>query len=249
MFRAPATGFLRVPFVQRCEIEVDGERRPGLTCNLSLLGLYVHLAEPPEAGREISVRFHLPDGGASILASAAVTWSNEDPPARVVDLPVGCGLRFTGLAPEARERIERLVVAFARDPEPVVGVSQPRSGRPRVPFVATATLLAGSGVAAGTLCNLSASGVYVATSAAFAPEERVVVSFALPGHPGGVFARRARVAWANPELPTSRHALPPGCGFEFLDLSDRDREDLEGAVGESLAALPPPAAGAPAPEG
>jgi len=241
MFRAPSSGFLRIPFVQRCEVEIGAERRPGLTCNLSLLGVYVHLAEPFEAGREISVRFHLPDGGAPILASAVVTWSNQDPPARVVDLPVGCGLRFSGLAPEERARVERLVIAFARDPEPAVGLSQPRSGRLRVPFVATATLLTGAGVAQGTVCNLSESGVYVATTVSFAPEERLVVSFALPGHAGGAFARRARVAWSNADLPTSRHALPAGHGFEFLDLSDRDREELAAAIAEALAALPPPA--------
>ena len=68
MFRAPATGFLRVPFVQRCEIEVDGERRPGLTCNLSLLGLYVHLAEPPEAA---SIPASAPPGRATPYSTPA----------------------------------------------------------------------------------------------------------------------------------------------------------------------------------
>jgi len=244
MFRAPASGYLRIPFVQRCELEADGEWRPGLTCNLSVLGLYLHLAPPPETGSEVTVRFHLPDGGAPVLASATITWSNEDPPGRIVDLPVGCGLRFTGMAPVERGRLERLVADFVRTPAPAVGLSQPRSGRHRVPFVARCTLLAGSGVATGTSCNLSTLGVYVATGTALAPEERLVVSFDLPGH-AGAFARRARVAWSNPELPTSLHALPPGYGFEFLDLSDRDRELLETAVAEALAELPlpvPPAA-------
>lgn len=240
MYRAPASGFLRIPFAQRCEIELDGARRSCLTCNLSLLGLYLHLDPPPERGTEVGLRFLLPDGGPPVSASAMVTWSNEDPPASIVDLPVGCGLRFTGMGPEERARVERLITEFVRRPEAAVGLNQPRSGRHRIPFVAHATLLHGAGLATGTVCNLSVAGVYVATGADLETEDRLVVSFDLPGLPGGPFARRARVAWANPDLPTSPHALPPGYGFEFLDLSESDRTLLAQAVAESLAQLPPP---------
>jgi uncharacterized protein (TIGR02266 family) len=237
MFRAPTSGFVRIPFVQRCEIDASGRRAAGLTCNLSVLGLYLNVESPPPVGTELSVRFLLPDGGVPVAASASVTWSNEDPPERITDLPTGCGLRFSAMAPQDRGRIESLVAAFLREPAPAVGLSQPASGRVRIPFVARCSLLTGSGVVGGDICNLSDLGVYVATAATLAIEERLVLSFELPGHPGP-FTRRARVAWANPEVPRAPRALPAGYGFEFLDLSEREQGLLAANIAEYLAQLP-----------
>lgn len=239
MLRQPTSGFLRIPFVQRCELGVAEGRVEGLTCNLSQLGLYVHLASPPAVGATVALRFLLPDGGTPVAATAAVTWSNQDPPAGVADLPVGCGLRFLEMAPADRERIAALVAQFRRRPVPAVGVHQPQSGRLRIPLVAQCALITPRGSERATVCNLSVAGVYVATRAELAVDERVIVSLELPGRPR-TFARRARVAWANPDHPSGPHALPPGYGFELLDLSENDRSRLAAAVVEYLALLPEP---------
>lgn len=236
---AAGGAFLRIPFVQHCEIGPEDARVAGVTCNLSALGLYIHLDAPPPVGRATDLRFHLPDGSTPIAATAQVTWSNEDPPARVTDLPVGCGLRFLEMAPDDRRRVERLIAAYLRSPAPVAGLSQPATGRYRIPFVTHCTLLTGSGAQQGTLCNLSILGVYAATRAELAVEDRLILTFELPGH-AGPFTRRVRVAWANPVLPTSPGALPAGYGFQFLDLSERDQELLASQIAEYLSQLPEP---------
>ena len=50
MYRQPRSGFTRIPYVQSCALEVDGQRRDGMLCNLSLLGAYVHVDPPLEPG-------------------------------------------------------------------------------------------------------------------------------------------------------------------------------------------------------
>ena len=236
---ATGSGFLRIPFVQHCEIGPEGARVAGVTCNLSALGLYVHLDAPPPVGRAVDLRFHLPDGSTPIAATAEVTWSNQDPPARVTDLPVGCGLRFLEMAPDDRRRVERLIVAYLKNPAPVAGLSQPATGRYRIPFVTRCSLLTGSGAEQGTLCNLSILGVYAATRAELVVEERLILTFELPGY-AGPFTRRVRVAWKNPDLPTSQGALPAGYGCQFLDLSEKDQELLASQIAEYLNQLPEP---------
>ena len=89
MFRQPHSGFNRVPFVQACTVVWDGLETSCLTCNLSILGLYVHLEAPLERSREVTVRFRLPDEGPEIEAAATVTWVNEEPPDGPADLPPG----------------------------------------------------------------------------------------------------------------------------------------------------------------
>ncbi len=239
MHRDPASGFPRIPFVQHCEIVGEAAAVAAVTCNLSALGLYVHLDTPPPVGLNVALRFHLPDGGTSIAATARVTWSNEDPPARVTDLPVGCGLRFAEMAPDDRRRVERLIADYLVDPAPVAGLAQPATGRYRIPFVTRCSLLTGSGAEEGTLCNLSVLGVYAATRAELRADDRLVLTFDLPGH-SGPFTRRARVAWANPNLPTSPGALPAGYGLQFLDLSEKDQELLASQIAEYLGQLPEP---------
>ena len=59
MFRQPHSGFNRVPFVQACTVVWDGLETSCLTCNLSILGLYVHLEAPLERSREVTQLFML----------------------------------------------------------------------------------------------------------------------------------------------------------------------------------------------
>jgi len=229
--------FLRIPYVARCTVS-DGRRRlRGTICNLALSGLYVHIDPIPDG--EVEVAFPLPDGGPPVMAGVEVTWINDAPPENVLSPPIGCGVRFTELAPAERERLEALVDAFQQSPEPLVGLVQPRSGLTRVPLVAPCTLVGSFGHAAGATCNLSAQGVYAAVDRIPEVGETVDVSLDLPGWPGR-FDSPAVVTWQNLDLPNNPHSFPPGCGLRFEGLDERGARFLIGLVDQYLASLPAP---------
>ncbi|HSM13669.1 MAG TPA: PilZ domain-containing protein [Thermoanaerobaculia bacterium] len=239
MTSEPATGFLRIPYVARCTVHEGGRKRRGTICNLALNGLYIHLQPVPEG--EVEVIFPLPDGGPPVAAIAEVTWANDAPPDGATAPPVGCGVRFLELAPAERERIEALIEAFRRDPEPLVGLVQPRSGLTRVPLVVPCALVGGFGHATGATCNLSAQGIYAAVDRIPDVGESVEVSLELPRWPGR-FDCAGVVTWQNLDRPESLHAFPPGCGLRFERLDGPRSRHLAALVDEYLAALPEPPA-------
>src|SRR5690606_31875271 len=136
VYRRPHSGFVRVPFVQSCVVTARGRQERGMVCNLSMLGVYVHVENRPEEGEEIGVAFDLPDGAGRFEASAVVTWVNDAPAENAAALPPGCGLRFSSVAPADLRRVAAIVAAFQHEPRPLWGVTQPSSGRVRIPFVA-----------------------------------------------------------------------------------------------------------------
>ena len=236
MYRLSRTGFNRVPFVAGCMLQTANGRIFGLTCNLSTLGLYMSGEPLPERYESVRVRFALPDGGEPIDAEAKVTWINETPPEAIGELPVGFGLRFVSLAPEAVRRLAALVAAYQAEPGPQIGIEQPFTGRVRIPFVERCTLKGKFGEAKGSLCNLSVLGVYAALDRIPEKGEEATISFRLPSFPG-LFERPVVVVWQNLDRPDRVHALPPGCGLRFTFLSPVDQEILAARVSEYLAGL------------
>ena len=236
VLRVPDTGFTRVPYVARCRISNAGRRRHGTICNVSKLGVYVHVEPVPEG--EVEIVFGLPDGGTAVEAGAQVTWVNDVPPENVTALPVGCGLRFTVVAPEDRQRIEELVEAFRREPEPLIGLAQPTTGRIRIPYVAPCTLVGPFGISQGSTCNLSSHGIYAAVDRIPDVGSTLEVAVRLPGR-RDPFEREGVVTWQNLDRPERPHALPPGCGIRFEGLSLQDEQELAELVNEYLASLPP----------
>ncbi len=234
LFRQPRSGFNRVPFVQSCTLAWEGVESASLVCNLSILGVYIHLDHlgvPLERDHEVTLRFRLPDGGPEIEAVAGVTWVNDVAPADGTGLPRGCGLRFLRVAPDDLRRIAALVSSFLAAPQEqaAVGVGQPFTGRPRIPFIAACTLTGKFGTRQGSLCNLSVVGVYVALADIPATGARGRISFEIPGATPQ-FAADFRVTWQNPAFPVRAHALPPGCGLCFEHLGEREEGLLIGLV-------------------
>ncbi len=238
MFRQPHSGFNRVPFVQTCTIEWDGVRTSCMVCNLSILGVYLHLEAPLEAGRKVTVRFRLPDQGPEIQAEAMVSWLNVVPPAGATGLPLGCGVRFLRVPPADLRRIAAVVADFLAAPreQVQVGIEQPFTGRVRIPFIAECTLTGRFGTRHGNVCNLSIVGVYVAMNEIPAVGARGQIRFQMPGN-GGEFASEFKVAWQNPAFPNRVHALPPGCGLRFENLGESEAKVLAGFVQEYLMAV------------
>ncbi len=241
MYRQPRSGFTRIPFVETCRVKQDGREWVGLLCNVSVLGVYLHLEPLPRLGSAVTIEFPVPDGGADVAAEARVTWVNEAPPDSVEDLPQGCGLRFTALAPEDVRRLSALVAGFQAEPRPLPGRPEPRSDKVRIPFVAPCVVSGTAGPRRGNVCNLSRDGVYVGLDTIPGAGEAVIVAFRLPGQQEA-FERIAVVAWRNPEGPGRVHALPPGCGLRFANLSVADRSQLAALVDTYVGALPAPEA-------
>jgi Tfp pilus assembly protein PilZ len=231
VFRQPHSGFSRVPFVQGCTVSWDGLETACLVCNISILGVYLHLEAPLDRRREVTLRFRLADDGPEIVAAAVVTWVNDTAPEGATDLPRGCGLRFLRVAPDDLRRIAALVAAYVAAPQEQAGagVGQPFTGRARIPLITACTLTGRFGVRHGSLCNLSALGVYVALEDMPAMGAQGRVSFQLPGI-DEEFSADVRVCWQNPEFPARAHALPPGCGLCFENLDARQEELLTSLV-------------------
>ena len=246
MQRTPHSGFHRVPFVQICDVEIDGARRRGMTCNLSILGAYVHLEDPPPRNTEVVLSFRLPDDGSLVLAGSRVTWVNDSPAENVTALPVGCGVRFLSVAPSDVRRIAGLVQAFLAAPagEAQVGVGVPPSGKVRIPFIAACTFEGEKGKTEGSICNLSTLGVYAALERIPEVGETGRIKFHVPGRALPLSAH-VTVAWSNPEFGRRMLALPPGCGLRFEGLTAFDEALLARLVEDYLAAPESTKAGAP----
>ena len=237
MQRTPHSGFHRVPFVQICDVEVDGTRRRGMICNLSILGAYVHLEHPPEVGAEVVLSFRLPDDGGLVLAGSRITWVNDAPAENVTALPLGCGMRFLSVAPSDVRRIAGLVQGFLAAPagETQLGVGVPRSGVVRIPYIAACTFEGEQGTTEGSLCNLSTLGVYAALDRIPEVGERGRIRFRIPGR-ALPLSPQAAVAWSNPEFERRMLALPPGCGLRFEGLNGFDEALLSRLVADYLEA-------------
>jgi Tfp pilus assembly protein PilZ len=239
-----------VPFAAACDVTVGGERQRAMLCNLSIVGAYVHTERPPELNREIELAFDLPDGGPTISIGATVTWVNDGPIDASPSMPRGFGARFLTASPDDVRRIADLVADFLSDPDRQyqLGVGMPPSGKPRIPFVAPCTFVGEQGELAGSLCNLSALGAYVAVDRLPDLGVHGRVRFSVPGIAGD-FEVEAVVRWHNSASARVKPALPPGCGLEFEALSPIDHAILatvvEAYLGAMAQELRPPSPGAP----
>jgi hypothetical protein len=108
----PRSGFVRVPYLQRCQIMVGGRPRVAIVCNVSALGAYVALDELPEMGALVTVSFMLPRDARRFVSAAVVAWRNPGEDPKVDRIPPGVGLRFIDLLSEERARVEKLVLQY-----------------------------------------------------------------------------------------------------------------------------------------
>jgi uncharacterized protein (TIGR02266 family) len=108
-----SSGALRVPFVRRCSLEIDGS--PSLSAfivNINVLGAYVATDEMPRLGQALTCKFQVPDREQEIAVDGVVAWTNPRQQHPVHSLPPGFGLSFRGLSPESRDSIERVIADY-----------------------------------------------------------------------------------------------------------------------------------------
>jgi len=108
----PYSGFVRVPYLHRCQLMSGRQPYVGVVCNVSALGVYVAVDAIPAVGESVEVSFMLPRDSRRFASPAVVTWRNPPEAPRVDRMPPGCGLRFLTLPAEERARIERLVLEY-----------------------------------------------------------------------------------------------------------------------------------------
>ena len=108
----PYSGFVRVPYLHRCQLMVGTQPLVGVVCNVSALGVYVAVDVIPAVGENVEISFMLPRDSRRFTSPAVVTWRNPPESPRVDRMPPGCGLRFLTLPTEERARIERLVLEY-----------------------------------------------------------------------------------------------------------------------------------------
>lgn len=88
----------------------------------------------------------------------------------------------------------------------------------RIPCMTLVAFRIGGNSFYGTSANLSTSGMFIAFNGQVKPEDRVLLSFLVPGTDGGVIEATGRVAWANSSTPLCKPSLPRGFGVAFLDI-------------------------------
>ena len=91
----------------------EGKHFESLTSGIGGGGLFIETSVPLPKGTELEVEFLLPDNPwERIKANATVSWVRRKTERYV--LPPGMGLTFIDITPEARRKVEELVVALNR---------------------------------------------------------------------------------------------------------------------------------------
>ena len=109
----PAKGTVRVPFVRRCELEIEGQPAgSAFIVNINVLGAYVARDVIPSVGQAVRLRFDTPGHAVAVQTEGTIVWANPRQTHPVHSLPPGFGLRFDSLGAAARERIEAVVSAW-----------------------------------------------------------------------------------------------------------------------------------------
>lgn len=110
---------------------------------------------------------------------------------------------------------------------------------PRIPASFVLSIAGRRRVLRGRAFNLSEDGLFLETSLAAAPGERVELRFRLPGQPRREEIRaRCEVMWSNPKPRGSEPGHPPyGLGLRFLELEAKSRTAIKSYVLNSLLEL------------
>lgn len=103
----PAT--LRIPFVRRCVIHLDGTRHEAMLLDLSLRGVYVKTDALPDVGAELNVVFTVPGNVRELALAGTVAWVQREQTHPVHGLPPGYGIRFSKLDVEDVRLIARTI--------------------------------------------------------------------------------------------------------------------------------------------
>jgi CheY-like chemotaxis protein len=105
----------------------------------------------------------------------------------------------------------------------------------RVPCLTLVVFRLGGRPFYGTSANLSTQGVFLAFDGELATDDRLRLSFLVPGSDGEVVEATGRIAWVNRGTPLCKPALPRGFGVEFLDVTSEGARAIADFMSRSVA--------------
>jgi uncharacterized protein (TIGR02266 family) len=113
---------LRVAVRTPVVVETGGVQSTVQAVDLSLGGMFVETTQLLHPGTEVLLDFTVPPPAATpVLIRGEVAWLNDARAKIKRDLPVGMGLQFTKMTPEAQSALGRFLAAAAQ-------AAQPRQG-------------------------------------------------------------------------------------------------------------------------
>jgi hypothetical protein len=103
---------LRVPASLIARVKSSAGEKAGMLYNLSMTGAFIETARPNMPGGSITLTIEFPDGAVS--TPAKVMFANVPGNLQKANLPLGMGVKFSGIPPASAERIAKFVTERAR---------------------------------------------------------------------------------------------------------------------------------------
>jgi uncharacterized protein (TIGR02266 family) len=108
---------LRVPVRVPVSIETAGVQSTAAALDLSLGGMFLETSQLLAPGTDVLLDFTVPaPAEAAVLVRGEVAWLNEPRHRIKRDLPIGMGIQFTKMTPEAQSAIGRFLAACSGRP-------------------------------------------------------------------------------------------------------------------------------------
>jgi hypothetical protein len=103
---------LRVPTNLIARIKSGAGEKAGMIYNLSTTGAFVETPRPAMSGARIGLSIEFPDGPVS--TPATVVFSNVPGNLQKANLPLGMGVKFSGIEADAAARVEKYIAERVR---------------------------------------------------------------------------------------------------------------------------------------
>ncbi|MCM2254041.1 MAG: PilZ domain-containing protein [Vicinamibacteria bacterium] len=104
---------LRISFIRRGTLHVEGSTEPVLLMDLARHGAFVERGQPLALGAEVTLEFWLPGNDLPVRAACRVAWTHEHGapnPTISHALPPGLGLEFVALAEADLARVDAVLL-------------------------------------------------------------------------------------------------------------------------------------------
>jgi Tfp pilus assembly protein PilZ len=110
----PTLRKIRIPFLQRGTVAIDGVREHLFVIDLGLRGVFIERAQPLPPGQEIEVWFALPGNEIAVHARCRVAWWRPAEAAARTRTTTGVGVEFVEMSARDGERVRQHLLEYLR---------------------------------------------------------------------------------------------------------------------------------------